>query len=459
MPLDIENYMQSCSQQLQPEILAGVCKTLSITHEEREPWLCPATILTAMKVQDSEQPISPATTISPQTLKTAQEADPVLHNVRQYVATGQWPQRRDAHREIAVFAREKGKLVMDENGVLRRQTATRSQLVLPKKVLPLIYRELHEELGHLGVERTLCLIQERFFWPHLQRDVEHYITKGNGQVERFNRTLLAMLRTLPDEMKADWKSSLAKVVHAYNCTWNESTGFAPYFLLFGRNPRLPIDIMFNIPPSHTSPSHQEYVGKWRKRMDEAYELASKAVKQSGKRGKDRYDQKVHGGELYPGCRVLIRNLAEKGGPGKLRSFWEGKVHIVIERKYPDSPVYEVKPENGLGRTRVLHRNLLLPCDFLPVEKPLSEKESNTNKDIKKHKPVTQLTIPEDPSEDEDEEWRYISRPPLSAVPSQVSSNLRAEAADYQPQTIPAVPAENHTEEEETRMVAGIEESQ
>ncbi|KAL6468437.1 hypothetical protein MHYP_G00241140 [Metynnis hypsauchen] len=286
-----------------------------------------------------------------------------------------------------------------------------------------------------------------------------YHPQGNGQVERFNQTLLAMLRTLPDEMKADWKSSLAKVVHAYNCTRNESTGFAPYFLLFGRNPRLPIDIMFNIPPSHTSPSHQEYVSKWRKRMDEAYELASKAAKQSGKRGKDRYDQKVHGGELYPGCRVLIRNLAEKGGPGKLRSFWEGKVHIVIKGKYPDSPVYEVKPEDGLGRTRVLHRNLLLPCDFLPVEKPLSEKESNTNKDKKKHKPVTQLTIPEDPSEDEDEEWRYISRPPLSVVPSQVSSNLRAEAADYQPQSITAVPAENHTEEEETRMVAGIEESQ
>ncbi|KAL6480097.1 hypothetical protein MHYP_G00111300 [Metynnis hypsauchen] len=584
MPLDMENYMQTCSQQLQPEILAGVCKTLSITHEEREPWLCPATILTAMKAQDSEQPtltLTPATTISPQTLKTAQEADPVLHNVWQYVTTGQWPQRRDAHRDIAVFAREKRKLVMDENGVLRWQTATSSQLVLPKKGLPLIYRELHEELGHIGVERILCLIRDRFFWPHLQRDVEHYITKvctclkrkrpnkvvrapltsivttypfemvsidflhlekckggceyilvvmdhfthfvqayactnksaktaaekifgdfvlkfgfptrlhhdqgrefenklfaecqkicgiqnsqttpyhpqGNGQVERFNRTLLAMLRTLPDKMKADWRTSLAKVVHAYNCTWNESTGFAPYFLLFGRNPRLPINIMFNIPPSHTSPSHQEYVSKWRNRMDEAYVLTSKAAKQSGKRGKDRYDQKVHGRELYPGCRVLIRNLAEKGGPGKLRSFWEGKVHIVIERKYPYSPIYEVKPEDGLGRTRVLHRNLLLPCDFLPVEKPLPEKESNTNKDKKKHKPVTQLTIPEDPSEDEDEEWRYISRPLLSAVPSQVSSNLRVEAADYQPQTVTAVPAENHTEEEETRMVAGIEESQ
>ena len=35
------------------------------------------------------------------------------------------------------------------------------------------------------------------------------------------------------------------------------------------------------------------------------------------------------------------------------------------------PVYEVKPESGNGRTRVLHRNLLLPCSFLPVETHLS----------------------------------------------------------------------------------------
>jgi hypothetical protein len=36
---------------------------------------------------------------------------------------------------------------------------------------------------------------------------------------------------------------------------------------------------------------------------------------------------------------------------------------------PDVPVYQLKPESGNGRTRVLHRNLLLPCDYLLSEKP------------------------------------------------------------------------------------------
>ena len=63
---------------------------------------------------------------------------------------------------------------------------------------------------------------------------------GNRQRVRYNRTLLDMLGTLRPNQKQNWKLYINPLVHAYNCTRNESTGLSPYFLMFGRNPRLAI---------------------------------------------------------------------------------------------------------------------------------------------------------------------------------------------------------------------------
>lgn len=210
-----------------------------------------------------------------------------------------------------------------------------------------------------------------------------YHAAGNSQAEKFNRTLLSMLRNLTDEAKADWKSSLAKVVHVYNCTCSEAKGYAPYYLLYGRNPRLPVDIMFSLTPSDQSASQSGYASKWRSRMQEAYRIASKTAQSHQSRAKKCYDKKTHGVELQSGGRVLVTNVRDKRGPGKLRSYWEEEICIVVKRKHKDSPVYVVRPEKGVGRTRVLHRNLLLPCDFLPIEEDKLEKRKTKSNTVKR----------------------------------------------------------------------------
>ena len=58
-----------------------------------------------------------------------------------------------------------------------------------------------------------------------------YHPMGNGIAERFNSTLLNMLGTLDPKKKADWKSHVGCLVHAYNCTKHDTTGFSPYYLL------------------------------------------------------------------------------------------------------------------------------------------------------------------------------------------------------------------------------------
>lgn len=84
----------------------------------------------------------------------------------------------------------------------------------------------------------------------------------------------------------------------------------------------------------------------------------------GGKNKARFDKKVKAAELLEGDRVLVRNVNIRG-KHKLADRWEQKIHVVV-RRIKDSPVYVVKPEAGEGPQRTLHRDLLLPCGFLPV---------------------------------------------------------------------------------------------
>ncbi|KAL1268820.1 hypothetical protein QQF64_034183 [Cirrhinus molitorella] len=71
-----------------------------------------------------------------------------------------------------------------------------------------------------------------------------YHPMGNGGTERFNRTLGAMLRSLPLKAKHQWPQQIQSLTFAYNATVHETTGFPPFYLMFGRVPRLPVDVMF-----------------------------------------------------------------------------------------------------------------------------------------------------------------------------------------------------------------------
>ncbi len=67
------------------------------------------------------------------------------------------------------------KLSLGEDRVLRRKTATRTQLVLPERYKQRVLQELHSKMGHQGEERTMSLVGDRFFWPKMQGEIEYFV--------------------------------------------------------------------------------------------------------------------------------------------------------------------------------------------------------------------------------------------------------------------------------------------
>ncbi|KAI4904995.1 hypothetical protein NFI96_020326 [Prochilodus magdalenae] len=138
-------------------------------------------------------------------------------------------------------------------------------------------------------------------------------------------------------------------------------------------------------------------------FEQAYQLAQATSAKMNMNNKLRYDQKVHYHCLSPRDRVLIRNLGLKGKQ-KLADRW-GSDPYVVESKLSDLPVYHLKPMNGVGPPKVMHRNHLLPLgqavrlspevDSSPVPSPRplrqrKAKDLNTSSEPKTTEPSEDL---------------------------------------------------------------------
>ncbi|CAL9683895.1 unnamed protein product [Knipowitschia caucasica] len=224
-------------------------------------------------------------------------------------------------------------------------------------------RKIHSDQGPDFESRT---IKELCALAGIQKTrTTPYHPRGNP-VERFNRTLLDMLGTLAEQEKSHWKDFVKPLVHAYNCTKNDTTGFTPYELMFGRQPRLPIDLVFGLPLDKPSLTHSEYVQKLKSQLQTSYraDWLQNMQREACSKTRPRFDLKVTASELEVGDRVLVRNVRLRG-KHKIADKWESQVYVVI-KKAENLPVYTVRPENAGKPIRTLHRDLLLPCGYLPV---------------------------------------------------------------------------------------------
>ncbi|KAJ8011109.1 hypothetical protein DPEC_G00054770 [Dallia pectoralis] len=193
--------------------------------------------------------------------------------------------------------------------------------------------------------------------------------------------------------------------------------------MFGRQPRLPVDLAFGLPVNHQSGSHSQYVRNLKSQLENSYKVATENAKKTASRNKTRFDKHVVDSTLKEGDRVLVRNVRLRG-KHKLADRWESDVYVV-QRQSGDVPVYVVKPETRDGPQRTLHRDLLLPCGFLPM----TSTESKTNPSKAVRRPRTRQHpkndgsdgADRDESQSDSEEYHYDGH-----------RNLRVETLDFDP---------------------------
>ena len=94
--------------------------------------------------------------------------------------------------------------------------------------------------------------------------------QSDGLIERFNSTLLSMLGTVASENPFNWESHLRPLSLAYNTSVHPTTGDTPFFLMFGQQVQMPIDLVYGKSPSDVNTSTSEYASSLRKRLEEAY---------------------------------------------------------------------------------------------------------------------------------------------------------------------------------------------
>ena len=209
-----------------------------------------------------------------------------------------------------------------------------------------------------------------------------YHPMTNGQCERFNSTLFNMLGTLSEHDKLDWKAHLSSMTHAYNCTQHPNITYSPYFLMFGRQTRLPIDFEMGLSVDvlGDSWSKTRYVQKLKQRLNFAYKKAKEMSQKQAQKYKSSYDKKIKGSQLQVNDIGLVKRVAWKGRH-KIQNKWEPSEHIVIEQPNLKVPVYRVKSLED-NKIRTLHRNMLLPLGvkFIPEEESDQDSEEELELD-------------------------------------------------------------------------------
>ena len=201
--------------------------------------------------------------------------------------------------------------------------------------------------------------------------------QSNAVIERMNRTLLNMLSKCIDQKQSDWSTLLPFVLMAYRSSVHESTGFISYFLVFGHEMSLPLDLMYQPPEQSESSSLKKQVLERQEAIRKAFELVRRNTTAQQLRRSALYNRKVHGPVYREGDWVLLHYpVTPPDCSPKLSSHWRGPYRII---KCRNDVNYKIE-ESGIGKHLIVHydrlkryHGVVAPTSIIRERNPISKK--------------------------------------------------------------------------------------
>ncbi|CAL9699311.1 unnamed protein product [Knipowitschia caucasica] len=228
-----------------------------------------------------------------------------------------------------------------------------------------------------------------------------YHPSSNGQVERFNRTLLQMLRCYVNRNQKNWDEQLPLLTAAYRSSRHAVTGFTPNRLMLGREVHQPQDIQSGSAKLSADPLKEaDFLYNLEEGLKEVHSLARDHLRTAQERQKKVHDLRAREHSYSVGDLVFVKDDTKKKGLSpKLQAPWKGPL-IVAARRGP--VLYEIQ---GPKRSTVMHHDRLKPYDSEVIPVWVSRQRSKLlqqcrDPDIQSHEEdiplVPVLPLPDDP---------------------------------------------------------------
>ncbi len=218
-----------------------------------------------------------------------------------------------------------------------------------------------------------------------------YHPQSDGMVEKFNSTILKILSMYCEKNQRDWDEYLSLALFAYRTATHESTGESPFYLLYGRDAILPVNLHYNIPTTYAD--ERAYKEVLTERLQDAWKLTRINIQKAQEHQKSSYDKSVIASDFHIGDQVLIHTpRPKKGRSPKLTHCWMGPYHIIDIH----SPTVTVVPADKPNNTpQIIHMNRLKPF-FSPKR---NEKNQSHGKREDKSSTQQQPPMPETNNEE------------------------------------------------------------